>query len=242
MSPVPESSQHSWLTHISTRWPLISDPVQFVLRYAPAVRRYLRALVPNEADADDVSQDFLTHLVEHPFLPEQVRHGRFREYLKAVLRNFAMTHYRRQPSPSTGGNAIIAEFPGPDETVAAEEAWVAEWRACLLDRALERLASAERRGRETYVHTVLVIQRDYSNEDSTALAARLSSLVGRPISASAYRKQLSRARRELARQIIDEVKQTLDEASAERIVEELCDLRLMELVRDFLPEPWRSRG
>src|SRR5690242_1576893 len=95
MDAASEMPPRSLLEQISTRWPLITDPLQFVLRYAPAVRRYLAALVKDPHDAEDVAQTFLMHIVDRPFTPERVPNGRFRDYLKAVLRNQAVTHFRR---------------------------------------------------------------------------------------------------------------------------------------------------
>src|ERR1700726_871483 len=93
--PSPQPAEEvSILEQISTRWPLITDPLQFVLRYAPAARRYLKALVKDSHDAEDVAQTFLLRMVDRPFTPGQVPNGRFRDYLKAVLRNVAYTHYR----------------------------------------------------------------------------------------------------------------------------------------------------
>ena len=45
------------LALISTHWPSITDPVKFVLRYAPAIRGYLQVLLPPAADADEILQD-----------------------------------------------------------------------------------------------------------------------------------------------------------------------------------------
>src|SRR5436190_6181462 len=84
------------LEQISTHWPLINDPLKFVLRYAPAARRYLSALLKTPQDAEDVAQNFLLHMLEQPFRCEQIRGGRFRDYLKATLRNAAITHIRRR--------------------------------------------------------------------------------------------------------------------------------------------------
>jgi hypothetical protein len=47
------------LALISTHWPLITDPMKFVLRYAPAVRAYLQVLLRQPADVDDVLQEIL---------------------------------------------------------------------------------------------------------------------------------------------------------------------------------------
>src|SRR3954452_11549568 len=85
----------TFLERISTHWPLISDPLQFVLRYAPAVRRYLTALIRDAHDAEDVTQNFLLRMVKQPCREGQVRSARFRDYLKAALRRAALTHFRR---------------------------------------------------------------------------------------------------------------------------------------------------
>src|SRR5436190_23340106 len=101
-----ESEQEvpSLLEQISTHWPQISDPLQFVLRYAPAVRRYIGALVKDSHDAEDVAQTFLMRILQQPFHRAQMRSGRFRDYLKAVLRNAALTHLRKTSRVATGAD------------------------------------------------------------------------------------------------------------------------------------------
>src|SRR5262249_11433098 len=51
------------LAHISTHWPSVTDPAKFALRYAPAIRGYLLALLPAPADVDEVLQEFLLGVV-----------------------------------------------------------------------------------------------------------------------------------------------------------------------------------
>src|SRR5262249_19798210 len=94
-SPSRAAEPRSLLEQISTRWSLITNPVQFVLRYSPAVRCYLGALICNPHDAEDVAQTFLLRMVGRPFTPERVVKGRFRDYLKAVLRNAAIDFFRK---------------------------------------------------------------------------------------------------------------------------------------------------
>jgi hypothetical protein len=228
----------SILEHISTHWPVVGDPVQFVFRYAPAVRRYVGALVENAHDADDVVQDFLTRAVGRPFQPEQIRKGRFRDYLKAVLRNAAISHFRRGARRPTA--ADCSTFPARDVDDAADRAWLTEWRGCLLQRAWEALEQHEHRAPEGMAYTSLRLAADYPHESSASLAARASALTGRSVGVDAFRKQLSRARRHFAQMLVQEIRQTLEHPRAEDVVEELCDLGLMEYVRDFLPEPFRT--
>jgi hypothetical protein len=235
----PPPERGSVLEQISTRWPLISDPLQFVLRYAPAARRYLSALVKDPHDAEDVAQTFLLHIVNRPFTPEQVPTGRFRDYLKAVLRNLAITHFRRT-SRHVLHSANLDMLPDSHTEGHADGAWLAEWRQCLLQRAWEHLEEHEREAPHGLAYTVLRLAADHPDEDSAALAVRVSAQIGRPVRADAFRKQLSRARRRFAQLLVNEVRQTLERPRSADILDELRDLGLIDYVRDFLPESFRD--
>jgi RNA polymerase sigma-70 factor (ECF subfamily) len=229
----------SILEHITTHWHVVGDPLQFVMRYAAAVRRYVGALVKNPHDSEDVVQDFLLQTVRRPFTPEQIRRGRFRDYLKAVLRNAALTHFRRSAHPASPGTDDLASIAAEVDD-AADREWLAEWRDCLLRRAWQALELHEQAAPEGLAYTVLRLTADCPEESSASLAARTAALTGRAVGVDAFRKQLSRARRHFAQMIVDEIRQTLEDSSAEDVMEELRDLGLMEFVRDFLPEPFRS--
>jgi hypothetical protein len=226
------------LEEISTRWSQITNPLQFILRYAPAVRRYLGALIKDPNDAEDVAQTFLMRMVKKPVTPERVPHGRFRDYLKAVLRHAAIDLYRRRSSsPAAGIN--LDRLPADDES-AADRAWVAEWRECLLQRSWDKLEAYEREAPESLAYTTLRLTVDHPTEDSTALAARATALTGRTVRADAFRKQLSRGRRRFAQFLVEEIRLALEHPKENDIAEELRDLGLMEYVRDFLPEPFQA--
>src|SRR4029079_9306886 len=77
------------LEQISTHWPMIQDPARFVLRYAPAIESYLHALVRDPHAVEEIAQDFLLRVVERGLIPEANLRGRFRNYLKAAVRNAA---------------------------------------------------------------------------------------------------------------------------------------------------------
>ena len=83
------------IDEITTRWPMIHDPGQFVLRYAPAIEGYLRAIVRDPEQVEDIRQDFLLHILQKGFLSADNLKGRFRNYLKAAVRNAAISHLRR---------------------------------------------------------------------------------------------------------------------------------------------------
>ncbi len=87
-------SKRQRLEAISTRWTLLRQAHEastvtsaearnaLVLRYLPAVRRYLGAIVRNDQDADDLTQDVLTRLLSGDFSGADPARGRFRDFLK----------------------------------------------------------------------------------------------------------------------------------------------------------------
>src|SRR3954466_3601502 len=102
------------LKQISTHWPLITDPAQFVLRYAPAIRQYLVALLRNAHEADDVTQEFLLRGLLRGFVRTTHLRGRFRDYLKTAVRNAALSHLSRRADRGARG-------PDPDHLIQPED-------------------------------------------------------------------------------------------------------------------------
>jgi hypothetical protein len=225
------SQPRSGLTLISTHWPLITDPVKFALRYAPAIRGYLQALLPQAADVDEVLQEILLIALERGFTADRVHRGRFRDYLIATVRYRARRYLRRKklrPLSPEQADGLQA----PEETTTADAEWLAGWRQCLLDRAWEAVELKQRQSPGNWYYTVLKLTTDHPNADSTMLAARVPA--DPPLSAVAFRKQLSRARRAFARALVDEIERTLEEPTREAIMEELAEVGLLEYVRPHL--------
>jgi hypothetical protein len=227
------------LEQISTHWPLIRDPGRFVLRYAPAIEAYLGALVRDPHAVEEITQDFLLRVVERGLIPEDNLRGRFRNYLKAAIRNAALTHFRRRRPPSLD-EETLRSLPAEDADPGDEE-WLREWRRCLLDRVWESLEEHERRSPGNYACTVLRLTADHPQADSVELAELTSTAVGRPLRPDAFRKQVSRARRIFAECLLEEMVQTIENPTADRVEEELIEVGLMPFVRPFLPDDWRSQ-
>src|SRR5262249_24540763 len=122
----------SVIEHISTRWALLHQPAQFVLRYAPAIRRYLGALLRNPEAVHDVSQDFLLRILDQRFVPPEDLRGRFRDSLKAAVRNAALGHLRKARRAPLEQSQDVADASAMAE---ADRAWLEEWQHCLLERA-----------------------------------------------------------------------------------------------------------
>lgn len=229
-----DSAPKSALDQISTRWGAIKDPVRFLMRYGPAIRKYLDALLKNVHDAEEVSQDFLVRVLEHGFASADPDRGRFRDYLKRAVRNAAFTRLRKRDT-SVADEGVLATLAAEELLQAADEEFLADWRRCLLDRTWRALESHQRRSPGNLFYTALRLTVDHPEDDSEALAARASAFAGKPVRADAFRKQLSRARQTFARLLIAEVTQTLEQPTPEMLVEELVELGLMEYVRDYLP-------
>jgi RNA polymerase sigma-70 factor (ECF subfamily) len=234
---VPLDSPQARLDQISTRWESVRDPVRFVMRYAPAIQRFLGVLIKNPQDAEEVSQEFLAGVLRRGFPPEADVHGRFRNYLIAAVRNAARAHFRRRVL-LTRPTADLDRLPasGPESDMNRE--WLDSWRQCLLDRVWEALERQRQQASDNQAYLVLRLTIDHPEEDSAALASRAAALCDRPLSPAAFRKQLSRARNRFARLLVSEVERTLAEPTPLAIREELVDLGLMAFVRDVLPAEW----
>jgi hypothetical protein len=227
------------LEQISTRWHLISDPAQFVLRYAPAIRRYLGALLRDPDAVDEVGQELLLRSLQSKFSPERVTRGRFRDYLRSVVRNAALTWWRRQQSRPAAVDLDPDELAGASGVAELERGWVDEWRRCLLERTWEALDAHQREASGNLAYTTLRVAVDHPDE-SPAQAARVSALAGRELKPEAFRKQLSRARRLFAALLVREVAQTLERPTADDLAEELAEVGLLADVEPFLPADRRE--
>ena len=234
----PETRIASRIDEISTDWEVVRDPPQFVLRYAPAIQKYLQGLIKNRHDAEEVAQDFFLRVTQQCFAHTRKEGGRFRDYLKAAVRNAALTFLKRH-RPSKPLPPILPSPIWWRERWAAQDdadhAWLAHWRRSLLDRAYQALKKHQDQSPGNLFHTVLTMVVDYHWEDTKTLAARTGAIIGRPIRAEAFRKQVSRARFLFAKLLAQEVVWTLDNPTPERLKEELRELALWEYVRGFLP-------
>ena len=226
-----DATPKSVLEQISTCWPMINNPVQFVMRYARAIRKYVGAVVRDADQAEEVAQDFLVQVFGKGFCPENVSRGRFRDYPKSAVRYVAISHLRkRRDSPVS--EEMLASLVRPNSE--ADFAWASEWRNCLLERVWQVLEMYQRESSGNLYYMVLRQYVDDPNTDSETHAARLGQKLGRLVRADAFRQYLSRARRHFAKLIVEEVRRTLQDPTREDIEQELIDLELMSQVKGYL--------
>jgi len=238
----PNARPRLGIDQISTRWAHIKDPVKFVMRYAPAIQGYLTVFLKNPHDVEDVSQAFLTRVVERGVVEPSALRGRFRDYLIAAVRNAALAHLRRRSLP-VAGNTFLDDVPAPEaENTLAEQEWLDGWRRVVLATVWEALEDHQRNHPGNLAHTVLRTLVDHPAEDSNQLAARVSKLSGKSIRPEAFRKQVSRARRVFAGLLVAEIARTLENPTPLHVEEELIEIGLMKYVQSFLPADWRTNG
>jgi RNA polymerase sigma-70 factor (ECF subfamily) len=218
---------------VATQWDLIGDPAHVIKRYEPAIRRYFLALIRNRDDAEEAAQDFFLRIVRSGFAGASRDRGRFRDYLKKSVRNAAFNFLRsrrvRRPDVLPAGADVQGEGPPADDGQD-------RIRRILLKQAFRALAFHERKSAGNLCYTVLCAVAKAPSDSCLTLADRVSRQTGRPLTAAAFRKQVSRARRLLAAHLVREVRGTLDNPTAGQVREELVALGLWDRVRPFLSQ------
>lgn len=230
---------------IQTRWSLIRNAHLngqpetasearrlLVMRYAPAIRRYLGGMLRKDEDADEISQDVMLRLMKGDFAGADPTRGRFRDLLKTALRNMVRTLWQK-----SGNRRIIdADL---DDVQTAEEAvhdarWTEQWRKSVLDHTWNRLQAED--GSTGSRFLALRLRTDFPDDSSEKLAERLSRKTGTEIRPDNLRQILKRARTRFAEHLLDEVRAGLDSEADDRLQDELSALGLLEFVKDYLPE------
>lgn len=224
------------LKFISTNWTMISNPSRFVTRYGAAVRAYLRALLPTHDDADEVEQEFLLQVVAKGFPTAASGRGQFRYYLITVVKNAALGHLRKQSKRP----AVVSDLSHIPGMTTADLEWSDRWRECVLENTWNALRDHQKKSKGNLFHSVLKVAVEHSQEESGTLAARVSGSTGQGLSAEAFRKQLSGARRRFGELLIKEVSRTITNVTPDSLTEELRDLDLLKYVKRLLPEMRRE--
>jgi len=247
---VPESFyEPSRLDAISTRWTLLQKAHgesttsaeearnALVLRYLPAVRRYVTALVENEEDAKDVAQDVVVRLLSGDFGGADPSRGRFRDLMKVAIRNMVRNYWSRQKRRRTV-HVEMGDVAADGES--DDDPWLVGWRHSVLDLAWNSLRQQEKKRVGYGAYTLLRLRTEHPDDTSDQLAARWSKKLGKPVRADALRQQLRRARLQFADLLILEISRGLADPTPQRIEDELIALGLLEFVRDVLPDSVRG--
>lgn len=233
---MPRPDLNSHLSQISTQWTVLrqahagpgaeSRAAQQLLleRYGGAVHRYLMRAVGDVHSADDLFQEFALELVRGSFRGADPIRKRFRFYAKTVLFHIVCRHGRSRRKSAkllAPDNPELANLAAP--MPGSERQLDDNWRDQLLARTWQRLKQSQ-----AHFHDVLRFRVEHPEMESTNMADQLSRQLGKPLSPQGVRQSLHRARVEFANLLIDEIAQTLEEPTPDRVQEELADLNLLE--------------
>ena len=226
------------LSQISTMWTALvrahgSDAdadrrllTGLIERYQVAAYRYLTAAVGDPDVAAELFQEFALRFLRGDFRRASPERGRFRDYLRTALINLA----RRRPG--IGNRRPVAdvdpdELPGAEtaETSAADAAFLAQWRASLLDCAWRDLEAAEKASGPPH-YTALRARADRPDAPSGELADWLTERLrpAEPFTDAGVRKLLQRGREVFADRLVAEVAASVPTRDRERLAQELIDL------------------
>ena len=96
------------LSHLATPWTFLGQAhspdadsrlaqAQVLFHYRPALHQYLTRLVGEPDLAEDLCQEFALRFLRGDFRHVRPERGRFRDYVKAALRNLVSDYHRRRP-------------------------------------------------------------------------------------------------------------------------------------------------
>ncbi|MEO6808441.1 MAG: sigma factor [Isosphaeraceae bacterium] len=214
---------------------------RIVTRYGPAIHRYLRAIVHNPDEAEELFQTFALRFVRGDFHRADPGRGRFRDYLKSALVRLVYDRQRqlsRQPSP------LPDDHPDPAEASPStnlDDEFLRIWREELLNRAWTNMADLDRhRGQPLY--EVLQYRANYPDLRSADIAEHFTARLGRPLGPEWARKRLHEARTLFVNLLLEEVAQTVESSAVEAIEEELIDLDLLKYCRPALDRRRTGQG
>lgn len=243
------------LGNIRTQWSLVRQAHQasipgasasdarnsLVMRYAPAIRRFVQMVVRDPGLADELSQDAMVRLLKGDFAGADASRGRFRDLLRTAIRNMARNHWAKEKR-RTPVDFELSLLDGNDDGVSdkLDAEWTDQWRENVMGIVWEQLKCWEHSQTASYPYTILKLRSDYPNDTSQELAARFSEATGHEVKSDTTRQQLRRARVRFVEMLIAEIANGLPEATPENLKNELIDLGLFESVRDVLPKVWNK--
>ena len=157
MNPAREQSEEGSACFFpTTNWTTLLDPIggrspgaQTALNHLFEVYRkpivsYLRTLVRDPHQSEDIAQDFIVRLLNRGDLESADRSkGRFRNYLKTSIRNYVIGRYHAEDAqkrrPTSGASSLDGLAIEPKHSNDAEKEFTRQWWRATIDEAMRRL-------------------------------------------------------------------------------------------------------
>jgi DNA-directed RNA polymerase specialized sigma24 family protein len=235
------------LEQLTTQWDVlllakeqsvtIAGPARnaLALRYAPAIRSYVKALVKDSHDADELAQEVLVKILHGDFSRSTPERGRFRDLLKVAVRNLVRNFWLKKNRQAQHNVELADIADAASDGLSVDDPLNVSWRNSVLQMTWLAFEQEERAKRGSTGSIILRLRANHPDDDSAKLAERFAAATGKPIRADALRQQLRRARVRFAQLLIEEVARGVDKPTPARVEEELVEIGLIEYVRDFLP-------
>lgn len=232
---------------VSTLWTVVLDArdgaaaarQELCRRYHGAVERYLRAALPG-AEAAELAQEFALKVLRGELGGATPERGRFRDYLKGVLRHLIIDYYRRPRREVQLDSAIPVAANPEGDPAALDREWTAGWRQELLNRAWAALADHQARTGQP-VFDVLQFRSQNPELRSHEMTQPLGERLGKPVTSEWVRQNIHRARERFGELLLAEIADTIGDPAAAALEDELADLELLEYCQTALAT-WRRKG
>ena len=203
--------------------------------YWSPLQQFIRSRGHNEAEAQDLTQEFLLHLLEHSTLAKADRlKGRFRSFLLGALVRFLSDEFDRRNAKKRGEGALHLPVEEHEGEVAADIGAEAicfdrEWALVILENALRAVEEEMRASSATEQFAVLRGFLPGSIETPTYEAAARQLGLSLP----AFKSELHRLRLRLRMLVRQEIASTV--SAPHEIDEEMEHLQrvLMDKANDF---------
>jgi DNA-directed RNA polymerase specialized sigma24 family protein len=226
---LPKGSEHARSGFPTTRWSEVraageswpeGDDAFSVLcnDYRPPMFAYLLRCGFSEVDAQDLTQGFFVHLLEHRTVRRaDPKRGRFRSFLLGALKNYLANEAVRARRQKRGGKREILSFDDPTQAIPEpscepealrvyEQSWANEVMCRSVGRLREKFRS-ENRAELFRVLERFLGEATVSEEAAQALGSSIGAL----------RTAVSRLRKQFGEQIRLEIARTV---SAPHLIEE----------------------
>ena len=231
-TPVPDGR----ISQIQTMWTVVREAHadeaetaaargRLLERYGGAVERYVRAVLRDDAAAEEVMQEFALKLLRGDLRNADPGKGRFRSFVKTTAYRLVMDHHRgRQRTGREGTLEYDPQAPEPGDEAAFDRGW----RDHLLSAAWSALEE------DCVAHAVLRARVDRPDARSAELVDAIEVGCGKRLSPASVRVYVQRARGRFAAALLDAVTETLPDPTPEALEGELMDLGLLEYCRPAL--------
>ena len=193
-------------------------------RYWSPLHHFIQSRGNSEVEAEDLTQEFVLHLLEHATLKKADRlRGRFRSFLLGALSHFLSDEYDRRHAQKRGGDIVHVSTDEEADLAASVETGAAffdrEWAIAILENALRVVEAEFGAGDKARQFTVLRCFLPGSLEVPTYEHAATELGLSLP----ALKSELHRLRQRFKAVVREEVTQTV--SAPHEVEEEMAHLQ-----------------